>query len=649
MPLFARYLLLALALGWAATSACDGGESAGASLDVSVDLTPDLALPDALPDTLTGADVGPTGPPSLDFATAVGDDGVACRGAGICAVLLEPGHSPRLEVVVSVGGVPVAERVVTFKIEDDEAGIGQISRLSTYSDPDGRAWVEVSAPGVSVGQFRVRAQLGTAEASPVTFDVIVTPDGRVPLTVRPSYDGELSLASVSVRAFAQSATGNPSCASPMGLLTTPPPAASVTGLELGRPARFLSLPATASGTTYTLLVTGENEAGLVVALGCDAQLAIVDSQKAVTVDVAMADRAPGFAGAFAATAALSLDSALSGPWADRSEAAFALLDGQPSALALLPCGLAAADAGLAELCFLLFNDPKAPHPDDTTLLGAAVVSAIAGHVDALRKGQPWGAALADGGSARDLLSGLEFRSTVNFLSEPSDDGVWKQAEANDSWDAVVARFSPLVPCPAESEPGCGKKKLFFATTQPETPVGGAFAATVTQSLELSIDSHETRLRYGSMLNAVLERALLPTMLGDGAGGVTVTRWEDLIALSLGGPGCLGKTGSEGCCGKFVGGLGALLTLQSATGVSTCEAWIAAGAASLRGPLLEAGAQGGGFAAFGTNAPCPAFDDDGDLVIDRLGSPDATCLFDLVIGDEAGTTVMSLDVQAARAP
>jgi hypothetical protein len=645
----ARYCLLALSLVWGVTAACDDGASAGAGGDTLADLTPDFALPDAVSDASGLSDVGPTGPPSLDFATAIGADGEACRGASLCAVFMKPAESPRLEVVVSEGGVPVAERVVTFKIEGDDAAIGQISRLSTYSDAEGRAWVEVSAPGADLGQFRVRAQLGAGEAPPVLFDVVVTPDGRVPLTVRPSYDGELKLASVSVLAFAQTTAGSPGCADPADLLTLPAPTAAVTGLELGRPARFLSLDAGASGTRYTVLATGENEDGLVVTLGCDAAQAQVDTTHAVNVDVAMGDRSPGFAGVFDTTARLSVTDALGGPWAERTEPAFALLDSEPMGLALLPCTLAAADPTLAELCFLLFNDPKAPHLDDTTPLGKAVAGAIAGHVAALRKDQPWGAALADGGSTRETLSGLEIRSTVTFSTEPSARGAWTSTQVGDAWDAVVVRFSSVVPCDAETEPGCGKKKIFFATTQPEAPVGGGFGATVTQGLALSFESHPTGLRYGLMLDAVLERALLPALVGDGAGSGSVSRWEDLIALSLGGPGCLGKTGADGCCARFVGGVGGLMTLESGSGTAACEAWIAAGAASLRGPLLQAGADGSGFANYGTNAPCPAFDDDGDLVVDRFGSSDATCAFDLVIGDDAGTTVLGLDVYGVRAP
>lgn len=645
----ARICLLALGLAWGATAACDDGAPAGAGADTLADLVPDLSLPDAVPDSSVGSDAGPTGPASLDFVTAVGADGEACRGSALCAVFIKPAQSARLEVVVTGGGLPVAERVVTFKIEGDEAAIGQISRLSTYSDPEGRAWVEVSAPGATLGQFRVRALLGAAETPPVTFDVVVTPDGRVPLTVRPSYSGDLKLASVSVWVFAHADGVGPSCENPASLLTDPTPTAAVNDLESGRPARFLTLDAVGSGTQYTVLATGKNDAGLAVALGCDATQAQVDTTHAVSLALPMVDRSPGFSGAFDTTAQLSVADALSGPWAERTQAAFALLDSDPGALALLPCTLRAAEPALAELCSLLFNDPKAPHPDDTTLLGKAIVSAVAGHVAALRKGQPWGAALADGGSTRDALSSLEIRSTVSFSAEPSEQGSWTEAQAGDVWDAVVVRFGPAVPCDAVAEPTCGKKKLFFATTQPDEPVGGGFSATVTQSLALSFESHPIGLRYGPMLDAVLERALLPALLGTGAGGGAVSRWEDVIALGLGGPGCLGKAGPESCCGKFVASAGGLLTLQTGSGIATCEAWIAAGAASLRGPLLQAGGDGSGFTNLGTKAPCPAFDDDGDLVVDRFGSADATCAFDLVIGDEAGTTVMDLEVYGARTP
>ncbi len=645
----ARYCLLALALTWGAAAACDDAASAGAGDAAAADLTPDFASPDPGPDSAVASDVGPLGAPSLDFVTAVGSDGEACRGSGYCAVFMTPAGTPRLEVVVSEGGVPVAERVVTFKIEGDDAGIGQISRLSTYSDLEGRAWVEVSAPGATLGQFRVRAQLGASVASPVTFDVVVTPDGRVPLTVRPSYDGELKLSSVSVRAFAQAGAAGPRCDDPAGLLAATAPTAVVDDLEPGRPARFLTLAASPPGTRFTVLAAGENDAGLVVALGCDANQAQVDAGQTVSVAVPMGDRSPGFSGAFDTTARLSVADALSGPWGPRTEAAFGVLDGDPGALALLPCTLAAAEPSLAELCALLFNDPKAPHPDDATLLGKAVLGAIAGHVTALRQGQPWGAALAGGGSTRGALSGLEIRSTVTFATEPSASGSWTAAEAGDVWDAVVVRFAPVVPCEGSAELAACKKKLFFATTQPDAPVGGGFDATVTHSLALSFQSHPVGLRYGHMLDAVLERALLPALLGTAAGGGAVSRWEDLIALALGGPGCLDKTGSGGCCAKFVASAGGLLALGSGSGTAACEAWITASAESLRAPLLEAGGDGSGFANLGTQAPCPAFDDDRDLVVDRFGSIDATCPFDLVVGDGDGSTTMSLGVYGVRAP
>jgi hypothetical protein len=653
MSRYARWFLLILLVGPLAGAACDEGAKAGASAEVAVDVSVDLALPDAITggpdDAAGGADAGPVGPPTLDFAAAVGDDGENCRGAGFCAVSLKAGETRRLEVVTSEGGVPVDERVVTFKIEGDEAAIGQISRLSTYSDPEGKAWVEVSAPGATVGQFNVRAQLDAADAAPVTFEILVTPDGRIPLTVWPSYAGELAVETVSVRAIAQATSGDSGCANPTGLLASPDPAGLAAGLTPGRPARLLSLPAASAGTAYTLLATGHDASGLAVVWGCDAASVVLNPTSSLAVDVTMGDRTPGFSGMFGATSELAFSDALAGAWASRTAAAFELLDGAAGELALWPCALAAEDPALAQLCALSFNDPTAPHPDDATALGAAVFGALSKNVEALRDGRPWGAALSAGGSVRDVITRLEVRSTLRFSSEPSPSGSWDAASASDVWEAVVARFGEAVPCDLAVDPGCGKKSLFFAMTQPDAPVGGAFSATVTQSLEVSVDSHPTGLRYGPMLNAVLERALLPALVGDGAGAGAVTRWEDLIALSLGGPGCLGKTGAAGCCGSFVASLGEAGTLAQGSLIGPCETWIAEAAAKLRAPLLDAGAGGGGFASVGTQTPCPAADDDGDLVVDRFGAADAPCAFELVVGDEAGTSVMPLAFHAVRTP
>ncbi|MCB9729286.1 MAG: hypothetical protein H6744_16115 [Deltaproteobacteria bacterium] len=646
MPHLSRTLLSMILLGSALVAACeDSGSGAGGGADSAGDVGLDFGLPDAIVDAgadLAGSDgPGPGGPPTLDFAAATGDDGESCRGEAFCAVIIDPSESRKLEVVVSEGGVPVADRVVTFKIDGDAAGVAQISALSAYSDAEGRASVELQVSGEEPAWFRVRAQLSGAEVAPVTFEVVVAPDARVPLTVRPSYAGELDIAQVAVRAFAQSAPGVPGCGDPVALLEGQTAAAGeALALDLGRPARFLELPA----GSYTLVASGASADGTVVALGCDADHATVSASSELDLPLPMEDRAPRFSGTFDMTASVPMGDVLSGPWSARSAPAFSLLDGEPSALALRLCGLGAADTALATLCGQLFNDPLAPAADDATETGKAAIAHIAQNVGALQDQGPWKAALAGGGSTRGVIERLELRGSLRLLAEPTG-GAWTEDQAQDVWDAVVARYGEAVPCPEPVEPGCGKKKLFFAMFQPDSPVGGAFSATITQSLLLSVGSHDLGLRYGAMVDAVLERALLPVLLGE----PTATRWEDLIALALGGPGCLAKTGAEGCCARFATALGESQPGANNPMVTACEAWITAGAQSLRAPMVGAADAAGAFTSLGTREPCPAVDDDADLVIDRLGAAETPCTFDLVVGDEEDTVALDLGVYGVRAP
>ena len=597
-------------------------------------------------DITLGPDV-PIAPPAgvgtLTFALEVGDDGVACGSAGDhCSLLLSTNAQRSLEVRYAVDGAPVTSAVVYYEITEDPMGLGSLTALSAYTNEEGVSSVDVKSVKPAQGEFVVKAFVLDESVAPLYFDVVVSSKSQVPLTISTSYSGEASLSQWVVRLYAQDADGEPSCADPMALYDASVPA-TIQGppKQLTQTAKFLEFPGLPEGgqQRFTILAFSDSLDGTLLAWGCDNTEAVVSTSTSTTVEVPLEDRPPTFAGTYNVTTYLDLTTGIPEPYKSTVDIVLGLFESPSAQLLSLACSLAAPGSTIEDLCGLVFEDSSAPDMDELTATGAVVVDLINGAITDLTTDTAWGAALTVGKDVADMLTGLRLHGTLTFSSEPGPDKAWTVEETAETWDGVTLKWGLDANCDPETDESCGEKSLFLSAIQPEAVVG-AFEATLDDEWRLSILEHNLNLYYGALLDAVLQKLVLPLAAGDGSDGLpAINSYDDLILMLVGGgKECLDPTSPYTCCEQLVMSIENQISLpgQSTAQVieTACDQLVDVGAEwlsdSLTGLDTDEGVQ------ISTAAPCAALDVNADLVIDAFGSKDADglCQWSLAIGGDS---------------
>lgn len=597
-------------------------------------------------DVTLGPDIGTIPPGSagqLSFSLAVGDDGIACGSEGDhCSLLLSTNSQRSLEVRYSVAGAPMPSAVVYYEITEDPMGLGSLTALSAYTDDQGVSSIDVKSVKPSQGEFVVKAFVLDETIAPLYFDIVVSTKSQVPLTISTTYAGESSLSSWIVRLYAQDGSGEPSCAAPMDLYdATVPATIQSPPKQLSQTAKFLEFPGLPEGgqQRYTVLAFSENLEGTLLAWGCDDLAAVVSTSTSTTVTVPLVDRPPSFSGTYNVTTYLDLTTGVPEPYKSTVDIVLGLFESPAGQLLSLACSIATTDSTLEDLCGFVYADPEAPSLDALTATGAVVVDLINGAISDLTADSAWGAALTVGKDVADMLTGLRLHATLTFSTEPGPDRAWTVDETAESWDGVTLKWGLDANCDPETDESCGEKSLFLSAIQPEA-VAASFVASLDDDLRLSIAEHNLNLYYGALLDAVLQKLVLPLAAGDGSDGQpAIDSYEDLILMLVGGgKECLDPTSESTCCEQLVESIQGQIVLpgQSTAQVieSACDQLVDAGADWLSDSLNGLDSPDG--LLIGTASPCPSYDVDADLTIDAFGSKesDEMCQWSLTVGGDA---------------
>jgi hypothetical protein len=582
---------------------------------------------------------------ALSFEMAVGDDGVSCVGGAHCSVLLNMNSQRTLQVIYTLDGVPAASKVIYFEITEDPLGLGGLTALSTYTDEEGVGSVEVQSLKSAQGELVVKATILDESVAPLYFDVVVTAKHQVPLTISTAYTGSQALSSWQTRLYAQGDDGAPGCDEPM-LLYDASIVATIQGPPklLTQTAKFLELPGLVEGAEqrYTVLAYSEDEQGTLLAWGCDHTMATVSSTTSTTLEVALIDRPPTFAGTYNVTTLLDLSSGVPEPYKSGVDTVLGLFQSPAGQLLSLVCDIAQPGGNLESLCGLIYEDPANPDLDTVTATGAVLVDLINAVIDDLSAQSTWGVALAVGKDVAEMFTGLQLHGTLTFLSEPGADATWTASETAEDWMGLTLKWGLNANCDPETDPDCGEKNLFLTAIQPEA-VSGSFEASLDALGSLTIMEHTLNLYYGQLLDGVLQKLLLPFLAGDGSDGEpAITSYQDLMGMLVGGgKACLSPANPTTCCQDL---LAAIETQTSLPGASTatliegaCEDLLVKGSHWLSSSLTELDSDQGLLIA--TSSPCPSYDVDGDLIIDAFGSKDPAgeCAWSLKVGGEDPVT------------
>ena len=620
---------LALALGLMACGD-DGGPGVVPPTDTVGDTLPaddTLAVEDTLaPDTTQPMDTVPVGSSSLACAAGlVGSDGQPCVSS--CAWSLTAGDERELAVVYrDAAGQPRADASIKWSTDAPEV-LAKLSALSTYTGADGVARVTLRSFDLP-GAATVTAKVGSdAAAGEVRFVVTYAVPPTPVLLLSHEYVGQAGHSSFSVRLFEQKG-GQPSCGSihPDAGGTPPTPDLTLGPYGFGQQARLMDLPglAEAGEQRWTAQFVGPADGPVVRAVGCVQDIHVTAGGTAAEL-VYILDLPPRFRGSYRAETRMDLVSGTSGAFGNVVSAIVQLFT-EPGAL-VLKWACQSASGTLGTVCDYLVDDSG--HP---TVIGGVVVDAAdAGF--ALLISEALGANVqVNGQTISEVLKDLRLLSDLGLAGEPSvpkagfEGAMFSAGDAHEEWTHVRFRWKYSPDCKnAGNAQECGWSNMPLEEIYGFRP-SAALEAGVGFGLDLHIVEHEVSgLTYGPLVNAIIERKLIPLIFGDGTEGLPpVDSWDDLVATLLGDQYCLYY---DDCCDYFAYRLEDSVPIWVSPFLpAACEAAIPAAAGLIRSQLT--GLDGAMRVGTPPGDGCPHHDGDGDRWVDAWGNASAPCAWDL---------------------
>jgi hypothetical protein len=297
---------------------------------------------------------------------------------------------------------------------------------------------------------------------------------------------------------------------------------------------------------------------------------------------------------------------------------------------------------LQGLCEYIFVDITTPDIDNLTTIGtiardiidALLMSLLEANCPDKVHPETCSQVFTIGGDVGEMLRKLTLLSTMKCDKEPGQDGLIALGDCSEKWHSVVIYWTLGKNC-APSDPTCGAVQLSLNSLP---GMGGTITADIEARLvekntRLAITKHPVNLKYGALIDFVLEKILLPQVFGNGSDGLpAVDSFEAMIGSLLAGKACL-QTGT--CCHDFavnlVGQTGGALGVNLVEGA--CDALINTGGQYVRSFLTDLDTDTSNF-QIGTPAdtPCAIFDKNNDMKFDALGAMpvEQQCLWDATL-------------------
>ncbi len=657
----------------AATAACSGSSKPGGAEDTHGPWTFDIPTP---PDDTVGggdtavADVEPsdnapfdkpdgTEPPDevgqLLFVQPMGDDRVACDATvrPHCTIIYQSFGERELEVLYTVNGEPRSGKTVQFEIigageaPAPSAEQASLEALSTYTTGDGIGRMELTIHDATEPfQFAVKVWVPSdRDAGTLYFDVLLDPKGQPPLTVVFEYNGRQRVEEVQVKLFRQDGAPRSVACADLDLdhLPTADVIAPTTGLQQSAVFPNDAFPNLETDTPqrYTILAFGSRDDVARIS-GCNDVDGEVRWNYGKTVILPLTDVPPRLVGVYEVKSEFDLVSALPDNVEVVVNTILGFFDNPAGQLVLLICQLGGQSGALNDLCGYVFTDPENPDINDLTMIGDVIVQILNALLQGILEDNGLGDILFVGRDIGDILKHLTFTSLIEFEEEPDPlTGLMPAAACHDDWQCVQYRWTYNVPnCPNPQQPDCGMNQFCFAAIGMNV-VTADFSAgvNVTESPTglppyslLTVDPHGLNIKYGMLMNYLIQKELLPLIAGDGSdGGPVIDSYEKFIKSLIAGKECLFL---DTCCADFAA------SVLDQTGdvvsetliIGACEALVEYGSAYLENLLLGLDANTENTFVIGTPSgdPCRIYDDNDDLVIDTLGKQTEPCRWDALI-------------------
>lgn len=592
-------------------------------------------------DTYVEPDTAPPPTNTLTFAPGMVGTTGACTSA--CPQRQDAGDPMTLAVKYATAtGQPLAERMISFRFESEiPTELATLSALSTYTDAQGVAKVTVRSYDMA-GSFIVKARQSSDPAAgelefAITLDVPPPPA----LAVSFEYLGQTGVVDFKLKAFKQE-NGQPTCASvyPDGQDGDLEPTFTQGPYAVGQQARVKELPGLAQvGQQKWVVQMVAPHDGDPVASGCAEVTA--DYNVTATALLYLLDLPRHFAGEYSGMTRLDIVGGATGTAGTVLEVITDLFT-QPGHLLVTSACRNPPDGVLATICNWAMDG------DEPGIFGGIIVSVLDAALLSFLES-------AIGNDAQDateyiseMLRDLRLVSIMRLQSEPSspkqgfDGAYFAPGQATEEWTHVRFRWVLDPNCKHSPNPqDCGWASIPLASIYGSNPTA-TLSAGIDPNLALTIDMHEvTALKYGPLINAIVERYILPLVVKSGS--QPIDSWDKLIGRVFAGSTC----GSNAqCCSKFADRI-----------YDDVPDWIyeiAPDACELAIPLLAEGvrlamSQLSASMNIGTpaGAPCQSHDLDLDRFVDSYGSNTAQCEWNLFFPTGAGDFHPDTDWRAVR--
>jgi len=588
----------------------------------------------------------------LVFGIAQDDFGGTCDT--LCALQMNQNSQRKLLVKYTIGDLPVPGMLIEFALKDPATPFGSILSGNVATDETGLAGADVKA-GNQIGTFDVVARVpDDPGAGTLEFQLHVASKAKGPLQITLHYAGSKSLAefgAVKARLAKQASAGQPACAtidlgaqtdaagnplqfaweSPPNLKWDKPWTINYPGFSSwlpqdGTPVEFTIVGIASSTSTSTPLAGGCIDTGATVKWDPQSKTLQGDNVLIVVKDIP-----PRLKGVYDLTNYIDLVSVLPDPVENVFKAMLDIVSDPVAGLLSLVCKL--SNGSLDSLCKNIFDDPKNPNIKNLAqpfggiivkFLDAILLSFLPANVKT---------GLATGADLAEILQNLRIDGTIEIMAEPDNSGFLAKTYTKENWTSVTYKWSLGQSC-NPNDPKCGLKTFNIEAFQPDAIVGSFDLWRDAFKSEIKIAKHGLNIKWGALVNYVIQKQLLPLITFDPKtpSAPTIDSYAKLIKSLLAGKQCLVK---DTCCEDFGKQLAGQQSLISADFLSsTCELMITLGTgfleAQLTGLDVNSGDPTKNSGLLLAADHCPIFEVDGDQYIDSLGSQSMMCEWDMTL-------------------
>jgi len=604
---------------------------------------PDTATPETVTDTVPEAEVGkdetmPSG--QLQFVDSFGDDQKTCVQKDLCTFNVPFNSERSLRAKYLVEGQPEENAAIVYQIIEDPDALGKMLVGTVYTGTDGVAGGTVKAVKQLNGTFKVKVSVyNRPDVDPIYFVINVSAKIDAYLTVSFVYNGSKIFDGAMVYLFkSDTAQQADLLCQDIDALDLPTADLQKGPHQLSQTAKFTQLPGLDDEQEqfYTIVARGEMVDGTPIAWGCDDVNGRVLVTSSKHVSITIKDIPPRLVGTYDIQSQLDLISALPGNVQMVVNFILNFFEKPSASVLLLACELGGST--LEDFCGWVFSDPDNPDIYKLTTLGNIVLEILDSFLEYYVEEWTGYDIFGIGEDIRDLLKELVLLATFDIKCEPDENGFIPETCTSGSWHTVSFRWTYGQNCPPNDD-ACGKLNFNVQAIGQDVIISRFPATAMFQGdyTELTIGEHSILLKYGQLVNYILQKFVLPRVFGDGSDGLPVVDSYEKLMLSLlgGGKQCLNPSPSQpGCCQIFAenvfgqtGSVGTDVLKQA------CDTLVQLGAAYLEQQLVQLDTTTGDTIVLSTRdgQPCKLYDQNADQKIDAWGKKEPMserCIWDM---------------------